>query len=170
MGMFDSNEEVTKLLNSLTSAGKEEEEGLFLAIYKKLHSLAHWEARHMRNRSFFQTTELAHETYLSLMKNKHSEWCNRAHFYAVAAKAMRRIVIGELRRKRSLKRGGGKEPLNLDAIRGIEPAAPDEGFSIEKLEEIEHALDLMEKDPRKKVSSAESVGRITLREFPQSVI
>lgn len=61
----------------------------------------------------FQTTELLHETYLKLAGNDDHNWQNRAHFFGVAATAMRHILVDYARSKQSQKRGGGREKVSL---------------------------------------------------------
>ena len=67
-----------------------------------------------------QTTELVNEAYLRLVKQTRTRWQSRAHFFAVAAQVMRRILVDEARARKSEKRGAGLVPLSLDAI-PVEP-------------------------------------------------
>jgi RNA polymerase sigma factor (TIGR02999 family) len=69
-----------------------------------------------------QATGLVHEAYLRLVGDQSMAWENRGHFFATAAEAMRRILIEQARRRRSLKRGGGRTPQPLDE--GMLVAAP----------------------------------------------
>jgi RNA polymerase sigma factor (TIGR02999 family) len=88
-------------------------------------------------------TALVHEAYLRLVGD-HQVFENRGHFFAAAAEAMRRILVENARRKRSLKRGGGHRRVDLG---DIEPAVPEPGPDLLALDEALEQLALA--DPRK---------------------
>ena len=73
-----------------------------------------------------QPTALVHEAWLRLGANGQPLWKNRAHFFATAAEAMRRILVERARRRRALKRGGGTSPASLDAVEIPMEVADDE--------------------------------------------
>ncbi len=81
-------------------------------VYDELHRMARGQLRRHPGHSF-QTTELIHETYLKLARNDEPQWQNRAHFFGVAATAMRHILVDYARAKQSRKRGGWQEKLSL---------------------------------------------------------
>src|SRR6266568_1190692 len=90
-------------------------------IYEELRRLAH---RHMggeRPDHTLQTTALVNEAYLRLADQTHLHWQNRAHFFAVAARAMRRILVSYARSQRSQKRGGGALKVELDEAALVSP-------------------------------------------------
>jgi RNA polymerase sigma-70 factor (ECF subfamily) len=81
-------------------------------------------AKKTRNSTFVlqssvQTTALVHEAYLKLIDQRDARWQNRAHFFAIAAQAMRRILIDSARKHVAEKRGGGGEKLSLDEVAAI---------------------------------------------------
>jgi RNA polymerase sigma factor (TIGR02999 family) len=85
-------------------------------VYDELRQLA---ARKMARETPGQTlqaTALVHEAWLRLGADQQPEWQNRAHFFAAAAEAMRRILIENARRKKALRHGGGAEHLDLDSL------------------------------------------------------
>lgn len=89
-------------------------ENLMPLVYNELRRIA---KRYMRRQSIghtFQTTELIHEAYLKLAKSENRNWQNRAHFFGVAARAMRHILVDYARSKQSRKRGGWQEKITLD--------------------------------------------------------
>ena len=61
-----------------------------------------------------QTTDLIHETYLRLVDQRHVEWQNRLHFFAIAARLMRRILVDHARSRNSLKRGAAREMVAFE--------------------------------------------------------
>src|SRR5881296_783790 len=90
-------------------------------VYEELRRLAH---RHMggeRPDHTLQTTALVNEAYLRLASQSNPRWQNRAHFFAVAARAMRRILVTYTRSQRSQKRGGGALKMELDEAALVSP-------------------------------------------------
>lgn len=87
---------------------------LFPAVYAELRQQAAGFLRGERAGHTLQPTALAHEVYLRLAGRRDYPWQNRAHFMAVAARAMRRILVDHARRKRARKRGGGETPVVLE--------------------------------------------------------
>ena len=82
-------------------------------VYDELRRMARGYMRRQPSGHTFQTTELIHEAYLKLAKHDERNWQNRAHFYGVAAKAMRHILVDYARSKQSQKRGGWQERVTL---------------------------------------------------------
>jgi RNA polymerase sigma factor (TIGR02999 family) len=110
-------------------------------VYDELHRLA---ARHMRGERVghtLQTSALVNEAYLRLAGNAEIQWQDRAHFFAVAAQAMRRILVDHARRRGNQKRGGGAPKIALDealiisAERAVEVVALDDALA--RLAEID---------------------------------
>jgi RNA polymerase sigma-70 factor, ECF subfamily len=89
-------------------------EQMFMLVYNELHQLAARKLRNEREGHTLSTTALVHEAWLELSKLHRIEWRNRGHFLAVAAQAMRRILIDYAVARRRQKRGGGQELLSLD--------------------------------------------------------
>jgi RNA polymerase sigma factor (TIGR02999 family) len=115
--------DVTRVLAAIDAGDPHAPEELLPLVYDELRKLA---AGHMANESPGHTLEptgLVHEAYLRLVENpgeepRKIEFGNRAHFFAAAAEAMRRILVDSARRKHALKRGGhrGASPLELDQL------------------------------------------------------
>jgi len=78
-----------------------------------------------RARDSFQATALVHEAYLRLVDTQHVNWQNRAHFLAMAARLMRRILVDLARARRYRKRGGGTIPVSLSDALSVPDKAPD---------------------------------------------
>src|SRR5207249_5198039 len=90
-------------------------------IYEELRRLAHRQMGAERPDHTLQTTALVNEAYISLADQTKPRWQNRAHFFAVAARAMRRILVSYARSQRSQKRGGGALKMELDEAAMVSP-------------------------------------------------
>lgn len=104
---------ITQLLVEWGGGNQSALENLIPLVYDELHRIA---KRYMRRQSAghtFQTTELIHEAYLKIAKQEEHSWQNRAHFFGVAAQAMRHILVDYARSKQSQKRGGWQK-ITLD--------------------------------------------------------
>lgn len=85
-------------------------------VYAHLRQLARWRLRNRKPDTTLQVTELVHETYLRLASQSRMEWQNRNHFFAIAAQAMRRIVLDHTRRHQAARRIAPQDQVPLDAI------------------------------------------------------
>jgi RNA polymerase sigma factor (TIGR02999 family) len=137
--------DVTELLSSLGEGDPNAASRLLPLVYDELRRLAAQKLACEPPEQTLQPTALVHEAYLRLVgAGTEPEWDNRGHFFAAAAEAMRRILIDNARRKRSLKRGRGLQRHLLDAV---QPAAPE---PCERLLAIDEALHrFAEVDPAK---------------------
>ena len=90
-------------------------------VYEELRRLAHRKMTGQRPNHTLQTTALVNEAYLRLADQTNPNWQNRAHFFAVAARAMRQIVVDYARSYRSQKRGGGALKIELDEAAIVSP-------------------------------------------------
>jgi len=100
--------ELTQVLNTLRDGGERDEE-MVVGLYNELRTLARQKMCHESPGHTLQPTALVHEVWLRLVAQNRSKWQNRAHFFAAASEAMRRILVDHARRKQRLKRGGGAE-------------------------------------------------------------
>jgi RNA polymerase sigma factor (TIGR02999 family) len=83
-------------------------------IYPELRRIARVQLRHWRPGAPLDTGSLVHDAYLKLVDQSQVDWQDRNHFYGIAARAMRQVIIDYARRRISQKRGGGAHPLALD--------------------------------------------------------
>ena len=127
----DSPKEVSLLLLAWSHGDQEALDKLVPLVYEELHRLAHRYISRERAGTM-QTTALAHEAYLRLVDAQSVQWENRAHFFAVAAKTMRRILVDLARARRNLKCGGGIQQVSLD---GVSVASPERGADMLALDE-----------------------------------
>jgi RNA polymerase sigma factor (TIGR02999 family) len=106
---------VTRILSEFAVRPNAAEELLPL-VYEELQAMAQRRMREERAGHTLQATALVHEVYVRLVAGESPEWESRAHFFRVAAEAMRRVLIDHARRKRSLKRGGDRKAQPLSDI------------------------------------------------------
>ena len=104
--------EITRLLADWSSGNDRALERLMPLVYDELRRMARGYMRRQPSNHTFQTTELIHEAYLKLAKGS-QDFQNRAHFFGVAATAMRHILVDYARSKQSEKHGGGRERIEL---------------------------------------------------------
>ncbi len=109
--------EVTQILRAIESGDAQGTEKLFMLLYDDLRRLAASKLSHESSGQSLQATELVHEAYMRLVGSSgEASWENRAHFFAAASEAMRRILINRARDKKRLKRGGEAKRLHLDNV------------------------------------------------------
>ena len=111
--------ELTALLNKVVAGDADAEGVLAPQIYQELKKRAAGYLRHERAGHTLQATALVHEAYVKLIQVKiigdtPMEWQSRAHFFAVASRVMRRILVDHARKKKADKRGGSSFPEILD--------------------------------------------------------
>jgi len=121
--MPPDTENVNRLLVAWGDGNQQALEELLPLIYTELRRLAHNFLYRERPGHTLQTTALVHEAYLKLIDQRDARWQNRAHFFAIAAQAMRRILIDSARRHAAEKRGGQQEKISLDEapVLSLEP-------------------------------------------------
>jgi RNA polymerase sigma-70 factor, ECF subfamily len=116
--------EITQLLRDWQGGSRDALDRLIPLVYDELHVIA---ARHLareqKDRSL-QTTALVNEAYLKLIDQQRVDWQNRAHFFAIAARLMRRILIDDARRRLREKRGGSMAQVSVEEIVVAQPNAP----------------------------------------------
>lgn len=142
--MTPSPKSITELLIEWREGDVTALDRLMPLVYEELRRLARHYMRGERPGHTLQTGALVNEAYLRLVDHKGMRWQNRAHFYAVASQAMRRILVDHARFRHYAKRGGGNPPLELDEAAAVsEKQAGD-------LVALDDALtDLSAIDPRK---------------------
>lgn len=110
-----NSQNITRMLKDWSGGGNREAlDQLLPFVYDELHRQASRYLRRERSDHTLQTTALIHEAYLKLIDQREVEWQNRAHFFAVAAQAMRRILVDYARTRKREKRGGDDVKLQLD--------------------------------------------------------
>jgi RNA polymerase sigma factor (TIGR02999 family) len=105
--MPEDSHTITRLLEEWRLGNKDAGNQLMELVYGELHRIASREMRREQREHTLQTTALVHEVYLRLCGSNPVNWQDRAHFFAVAARQLRRVLVDHARRVRSEKRGGG---------------------------------------------------------------
>ncbi len=131
--------ELTEFLIDWGRGDKEALERLMPVVYQELHRLAQFHLRRERNNHTLQTTALVHEAYIRLIDQTQVEWKNRAHFFAIAAQMMRRIMVDYARARAFEKRGGDVVRVSLQEAEFVADAkhSPDILALDEALKELE---------------------------------
>ena len=135
--------EITTLLAALREGDKSAMDRLFPLVYREFHGRAHQLLARRRPGETLSTTALVHETYLKLAGSAKQSYEDRLHFFAVASRAMRQILVDYARRNAAAKRGGSRAvTLDPEAVanpdRADELIALDEG--LERLEQLDPRL------------------------------
>ena len=110
----DSDNSITALLSELNRGNRDVEECLIPKIYDELRRVAARRMRSERVNNTLQTTALVNEAYLRLVDMPAIPWQNRAHFFAIASRLMRRILVDHARARHAGKRGGVQHQVTLD--------------------------------------------------------
>ena len=112
---------------------------LFARVYEELHAIAHRCMRGERGAHTLQATAVVHEVFLRLVRSEGTKWSDPDHLLAVAARAVRRILVNHALARRSQRRGGGRPHLPFDDSHGVRSGLPEYelialGDALEELE------------------------------------
>ena len=138
----EARDQITSVLGELEGGHPSAAERLFPLVYDEMRALAERYFRRERSDHTLQPTALVHEAYLRLVGDATTSWRGRAHFYAVAARVMRRILINHAEAHRAAKRGGGLPLVALDESRTPAPGAP--GVDLLALDEALSRLEALD--------------------------
>ncbi len=127
--------DVTRILNAIERGDAKATDELLPLVYEELRLLAAQRLSHEPPGQTLQATALVHEVYLRLVGSEPQSWENRGHFFAAAAEAMRRILVENARRKKTLKRSGGQDNV------GATHASPAQARHASRLPEADVAAD-----------------------------
>jgi RNA polymerase sigma factor (TIGR02999 family) len=124
--MAEETGEITRLLCAAREGDREAFDALFPHVYDTLRKIAGARMRAERHRVTLAPTALVHEAYLKLVGLERIQWQNRAQFYAIAARAMRQILVDRALARSAEKRGGGRVRVTLEeTLRTEEPESRD---------------------------------------------
>ncbi len=161
--MAVSAPEVTQLLVAWGQGDQAALDSLIPLVYQELRRLAHRYMTGERPEHTLQTTALVNEAYLRLVDCRRVRWQNRAHFFAVSASLMRRILVDFARSRRYQKRGAGAQPVSLDENLDL---SPQKSAGLVAIDEALNALGAF--DPRKsKVVELKFFGGLTADEIAE---
>lgn len=157
----------TRLVDQTAKGDEQAAASLFALVYEELRRLAAAVLRHERHDHTLQPTALVHEAYLRLADHPEDRWENRAHFLAVAARAMRHILVDHARGRNAQKRGSGVARLTLE---GVEPVSSDPAPDLDLVVLDEALAKLAELDARQaRIIELRFFGGLTVDETAAAV-
>jgi RNA polymerase sigma factor (TIGR02999 family) len=124
--------EITQLLLDLSGGNRAAVDALMPLVYEELRLLARRQLRQERQGHTLNTTALVHEAYLRLIDQQRVNWQNRAHFFALAAQAMRRILINYANNRLAKKRGGGQPFVTFNEESVVQEARAEELVALDE--------------------------------------
>lgn len=140
--MERTHQDVTLLLAAMSAGDEEARDRAIALVYSELHLLAGSYMRKERQDHTLQATALVNEAWMRLANQDRVEWTGRAHFFGIAAQAMRRILVDHHRRRTAARRGGGEAPTLLDIHHLDDGADPldlmELDQALEELAEMDH--------------------------------
>jgi len=161
---MDTSPDVTRLLLAWSDGDREALEKLTPLVYRELKKLAGIYLRRERAGDSLQPTALAHEAYIKLIDQRNVRWQNRAHFFGIAAQAMRRILVDHARARQAEKRGSGLV-VSLDEAIDVSDRNADQLLALD-----EALKTLTELDPQQsRVVELRYFGGMTLEETAEAL-
>ena len=158
-----SPSEVTQMLLQWSNGDREALDQLLPIVYNELRRLAQHYLQHERPDHTLQATALVHEAYLRLINQKDVRWQNRAHFFAVAAQMMRRILVSSARQRHAVKRGSGGPKMSIDELEEAVSLSSERDASLLALDEALGKL--AELDPQQsRITELRYFGGLTVEE------
>jgi len=130
--MSPSSPEITQLLVKWRNGDQAALDRLAQTVQGELRQIAHRALSRQPRGQTLQTADLVNEAYLRLLGQSDIDWQNRAHFYAVAARVMRFVLVDRARAKSYAKRGGGGTPISLDEAMVVTPERPDDLLALDE--------------------------------------
>ncbi|MDX1546918.1 MAG: sigma-70 family RNA polymerase sigma factor [Rhodothermales bacterium] len=163
---YPAHHEVTQLLHAAQAGDRNAFDRLFPLIYDELRTRARQQRRSWQGDYTLNTTALVHEAYLKLVDHDGAEWESRAHFLAIAARAMRHVLLDYAKRRRTKKRGGEHQKLSLEALqeaRGFVVMTEERAEALLALDEaLEQLAQVSERESR--IVECRFFGGLTIRE------
>src|SRR5262245_50257842 len=140
--------DVTALLRAHAAGDRDALDRLLPRVYNELRRIASTRLNRERQDHTFSTTDLVHDAYLELVPMDKIDWQSRAHFFAIASRAMRNVLVDHAERRGAAKRGGGQPVVRLDDL--LDERLPADDHQLEDLLALDDALRKLEQlDSRK---------------------
>jgi RNA polymerase sigma-70 factor (ECF subfamily) len=155
--------QITQLLHAWQAGDREALDQLMPLVYNELHVIAARHLAHEHRQGTLQATALVNEVYIKLVDQSRADWQNRAHFFAIAARLMRRILIDDARRRLREKHGGG---LTQVAVEDADVAVPASAVDVIDVLQLDRALQELEQlDPEQaRIVELRFFGGLTVEE------
>ena len=164
--MTPASADITGLLKAWRDGNQEALDRLAGVVYDELRRIARRYMRNERDGNTLQATALVNEVYLRLVDVKNVDWQHRAQFFAISAQMMRRILVDAARARRSGKRGGGADKVNIDEVAVLSPGP---GTSIVALDTA--LKDFAKQAPRQaRVVELRYFGGLTVEEIAEVMV
>ena len=158
-------DDVTEVLNQMRGGDTRAADKLLPLVYDEFRALARHYLSQERGNHTLQPTALVHEAYMKLVDQTRVDWQGRSHFFAVAAQAMRRILVDHARSRQREKRGGGRARVLLDDAVALSPQKDEDVLALDEALERLAAL-----DPRQaKVVELRFFGGMSVEEVAQAL-
>jgi len=122
--------DITSILESIEEGDPKAADELLPLVYGELRKLAASRMAHEAPNQTLQPTALVHEAWLRLVGKDNPQFANRAHFFAAAAEAMRRILIEKARRKKAIRHGGSHQRVDMEDLEVAAPSNDDELLAV----------------------------------------
>lgn len=161
----DRRKDITQMLNAVSSGEQRSAETLVLLVYDELRAIAVRHLQRERQGHTLQATALVHETYVRLVDQQRVHWTGRAHFLAMAATMMRRILVNHAKARQADKRGGAaaRTVLSVDSLE-----LPEKSLDLLALDEA--ICRLARLDPQQcKIVELRYFGGLTVKEVSQVI-
>ena len=158
--------EVTRLLIAWNAGDRDAVEKLMPLVYAELRHIAERQFRRERAGHTLQPTAVVHEAYFRLIDQTRVTWKNRGHFFAIAAQAMRRILIDHARAREADKRGGREERVTLDL--GIASPEPADDVDLLALDEALVRLKALD-EPQARIVELRFFGGLSIEETAEAM-
>lgn len=163
--MTESSANITRLLRAAASGERRDLDALMAAIYNDMRRLALSHMGAERGNHTLQPTALVHEAYMKLIDQRSTEWADRVHFFSVASRIIRRILVDHARQRNAAKRGAAYERMSID---DAELSAPAGDVDLVALDEA--LTELNDIDERQaKIVEMRFFGGLTLEEIAEAL-
>lgn len=159
-------ETVTKLLDAAREGDNAALNALFPLVYEELRVVAQRQRRNWHGDYTINTTALVHEAYIKMADRTSADWQSRAHFFGVAARAMRQILIDYARKRKAQKRGGDVSKTSFDEFKILEGKIAISDERAEALVALDEALQRLEKisERQSRIVECRFFGGMTIEE------
>jgi RNA polymerase sigma factor (TIGR02999 family) len=155
--------DITQLLQDWQRGDGEALERLMPLVYDELHLIATRHLARERRERTLQTTALVNEAYMKLVDQRRVDWQNRAHFFALAARLMRRIIIDDARRRQREKHGGDAVLVPIDDVEIPTPSVPVDAVDVLELDRALTDLGTIDAD-QSRIVELRFYGGLTIEE------
>jgi RNA polymerase sigma factor (TIGR02999 family) len=155
--------EITRILHEWQGGSREALDRLIPLVYDELHTLASRQLAREWRHNRLQTTVVVNEAYMKLFGQREVDWQNRGHFFAIAAKVMRRVLVDHARRELREKHGGGSIRVELDDAASSATAAPVDAVDALALDRALQDLEQLDPD-QARIVELRFFGGLTIEE------